>query len=178
MFKKLGIFAAMTGLVIAMVPGVASADEAMTEEPPSIVEIVATTGQYKTLLRAVVEAGLVDAVAGLDDVTVFAPDNRAFRTTAKGFDTNTAGMIDYLSSAGLLDDVLLYHVVPGVVPSSVAVTIDGYVPTLQGESIYLDGPALTLNGNVTLNTKRLDIFASNGVIHGINGVLVPPSILP
>lgn len=174
MLRKLGIFAAMSALVVALVPGVASADT--TEDDASIVEIVATTSQYKTLLRAVVEAGLADAVAGLEDVTVFAPDNRAFRTTANEFGTTPRGLIETLNDAGLLDDVLLYHVVPGVITSDVAVTVVGDVPTLQGESIFVDGPNLTLNGDVRLNAKRLDIMASNGVIHGIQKVLVPPSI--
>lgn len=176
MIKRLGVFAAAVALFVAVVPAAASANSDAGDGDSSIVEIVAATNQYKTLLRAVVEAGLVDAVAGLEDVTVFAPDNGAFRATAREFGTNPRGLISFLSDAGLLDDVLLYHVVPGVIPSSVAVTVVGDVPTLQGESIFVDGPNLTLNGNVRLDKGMLDIMASNGIIHGIKSVLVPPSI--
>ncbi len=177
MIRKLTLFAAVTALAVALVPGVASAEETATEEP-SIAELVTTVGQFKWLTRAVVEAGLVDAVVGLEDVTVFAPNNRSFIRTAATFGLSPGGLIEYTSANGILDDILLYHIVPAVVFSDAAVTIDGPVPTLQGETIDLDGPNVTLNGTTKLVLSKLDIAASNGVIHVIDSVLIPPSLLP
>lgn len=183
MFRRFTVMAAAAALMMSLTVTAATATESSAREAAaadegesSIVELVATTGQFKTLLRAVREAGLVDAVAGLDDVTVFAPNNRSFIRTASALGVPVGDLIAALSDAGILDDVLLYHVVPVELYSSDVVGFVGDVPTLQGDTIAVDGNALTLNGSTHLVTSKLDIGASNGVIHVIDSVLLPPSI--
>jgi uncharacterized surface protein with fasciclin (FAS1) repeats len=171
MLRRLSLLAALMALVVMLVPGVATAQE--DTDDPSIAEIVATNGQYKQLLRAVRAAGLLDAVVGLDGVTVFAPNNRAFSRTLKDLGLTPSQL---WAQPALLSQIILYHVVPAELYSSDVVGFVGNIPTLQGETIAVNGNNLTLNGNVHLDTRKLDIQASNGVIHGIDRVLLPPSI--
>ncbi len=171
MIRRLGVFAAMLALVVALIPGAANAQE--PSDDPSIATIVATTGEYKQLLRAVRAAGLLEAVVGLDGVTVFAPNNRAFQRTLDDLGLTPSQL---WAQPTLLASIILYHVVPAEVYAADVVGFVGNVPTLQGEPIAVNGNTLTLNGNVKLKVNDLDIIASNGVIHGIDRVLLPPSI--
>jgi transforming growth factor-beta-induced protein len=129
------------------------------------------------LFETVVAAGLGDAFVSADGWTVFAPDNGAFEAAAEV----AAGL-----STEELQAVLQYHVVPsGVVDSGTLLglladnggTIE--VPTAQGESITItqvDATTITLNGGqATLDLGALDFFASNGILHLMDGVILPPS---
>ncbi len=82
-------------------------------------------------------------------------------------------------SAALLTTVLTYHVIPGKVPAKAAIAVakkNGSVKTVQGERIKLSlkGSSLFLNGNSKVIAPNVN--CSNGIIHGINTVLVPPSV--
>ncbi len=75
--------------------------------------------------------------------------------------------------------MLTYHVIPGKVPATAAIAVakkNGSVKTVQGEKIKLSlkGSALFLNGNAKVIAPN--VKCSNGIIHGINNVLVPPSV--
>jgi uncharacterized surface protein with fasciclin (FAS1) repeats len=146
-------------------------EEPMVETPAeaSIAEIAAGDPNFSTLVAALSAAGLVDTLAGEGQFTVFAPTNDAFAALP-------AGTVDALLAdpTGDLTQILLYHVVDGVALASDVVGLDS-VTTLQGEPISIevvDG-GVVLNG--TVNVTTTDIMASNGVIHVIDAVLLPPA---
>ena len=126
-------------------------------------------GSFNTVVAAVQAAGLDGTLADGGPFTVFAPTDDAFAALPDG-------LVDCLllpESSDALTAILTYHVVDGTVLSTDLEEVA--VPTLQGENIEIgltDG--VTLNGSV--NVAAADVLASNGVIHVIDGVLVPPSI--
>jgi uncharacterized surface protein with fasciclin (FAS1) repeats len=143
--------------------------EAMEEALPSIAEIAAGDENFSTLVAALSAAGLVDTLAGEGNFTVFAPTNDAFAALP-------AGTVDSLLAdpQGGLTQILLYHVVDGVARATDVVTLNEVV-TLNGNPIAIavvDG-TVRLNDSATVVTT--DIEASNGVIHVIDNVLLPPA---
>ena len=149
--------------------------EAPTEEPAAknIVEIAAEDGRFTTLVAAVEAAGLAETLSGEGPFTVFAPTDDAFAALPEG----TLDMLLMPENKQQLTDILLYHVVPGKVMAADVAGMDG-----QMADTALEGQQIAINvdmGSVTLNenTKVIitDIEASNGVIHVIDSVLLPPS---
>jgi transforming growth factor-beta-induced protein len=142
------------------------------EELPSIAEIAAGDENFSTLVAALDAAGLVEVLAGEGEFTVFAPTNDAFAALPEG--TVEALLED---PEGDLTQILLYHVVDGIAMADAVVGLDS-VDTLQGDAISIeivDGSVI-LNGEVEVIIT--DIEASNGVIHVIDGVLLPPAMMP
>jgi len=149
-------------------------------QPPaptqSIVQIASGNPEFSTLVSLVQKAGLVDAISAPGPFTLFAPTNEAFAKLAKAAPAVYAAV---LADPALLAKVLTYHVVAGEIKSAQATSVagqNGTVKPLQGEPISLsvkDGK-LTLNGSATVVTP--DILATNGVIHVIDTVIVPPSL--
>ncbi len=146
------------------------ASDEMAEEMPerSIAEIAASDENFSTLVTALDAAGLVGTLAGEGNFTVFAPTNDAF--AALGDTLN-----DVLADNDLLTQVLLYHVVDGKVMSPDALALAGSeAETLSGDKIALsieDGELFINDAMVTV----VDIEATNGVIHVIDAVLLPPA---
>jgi transforming growth factor-beta-induced protein len=142
------------------------------EMPKTIVDIAVEDGRFTSLVAAVEAAGLAETLSGEGPFTVFAPTDEAF--TALG-DTTT----DLLKpeNKAQLSDILLYHVVPGKVMAADVAGLDGQSAetALAGKSVAIkvDGDKVILNENV--NVIITDIEASNGVIHVIDAVLLPPS---
>ncbi len=134
----------------------------------TIVDIAVGNPDFSTLVAAVQAAGLVETLSGEGPFTVFAPTNAAFE--ALGADTVAAALAD----TELLTAILTYHVVAGKVMASDVVGLSEAV-TVQGSPITIS----VVDGNVFLNDTIqvivTDIEASNGVIHVIDGVLLPPS---
>lgn len=133
-------------------------------------DIVATAigaGQFKTLVAAVQAAGLVEALQGTGPFTVFAPTDAAFAKLPAG---TVEGL---LKDPKALANILLYHVVSGEVKA--AAVKDGLVAkTLQGSTVafkVMDGKVM-ING---ANIVATDVMASNGVIHVIDSVILPPT---
>jgi uncharacterized surface protein with fasciclin (FAS1) repeats len=151
----------------------AAAEEAMAEEEmmQSIAEIAVEDGRFTTLVAALEAAGLVDTLAGEGEFTVFAPVDDAFAALPEG--TVEALLAD---PEGALKDILLYHVAAGVVPAETVVTLES-ATTLQGEPVAIK----VMDGQVMLNDSATviitDIEASNGIIHVIDAVILPPSIV-
>jgi uncharacterized surface protein with fasciclin (FAS1) repeats len=148
-------------------------EEAMEEqaEVGTIVDVAVGAGTFDTLVAAVSAAGLAETLSGEGPFTVFAPTDEAFAALP-------AGLVDALllpENEAALVAVLTYHVLGAEVPSSDVAT--GAVGTLQGEEIELvvDDNGVTVNG---ANVIAVDVEASNGVIHVIDAVLVPPSVDP
>ena len=150
---------------------VADAMESEAMEVGTIVDVAVEAGSFNTLVAAVTAADLAETLSGEGPFTVFAPTDEAFAALP-------AGLVDALllpENKDALVAVLTYHVLGAEVPSSDVAT--GSVETLQGEEIELvaSDDGVTVNG---ANVIAVDVEASNGVIHVIDAVLVPPSIDP
>lgn len=140
----------------------------------NIVQVATEAGDFTTLVKAVQAAGLVDTLSGEGPFTVFAPTDEAFAKLP-------AGTLDTLLAdpTGDLKSILTYHVVAGEVMAKDVAGMDGQeVETVNGAKLKIgvgaDG-AVTLTdaqGN-TVKVTKTDIKASNGVIHVIDGVLMP-----
>lgn len=129
-----------------------------------IVDTAVSAGQFKTLVKAVQEAGLVDTLKGKGPFTVFAPTDEAFAKLPSG--TLDALLEDKQKLAA----ILTYHVVPGKVMA--AQVKPGQVKTVQGQSLTVtarSGAVMVDNAKVV----KTDIAASNGVIHVIDTVILP-----
>ena len=138
--------------------------EPETPEVGTIVDIAVGNPDFSILVSAVTAAGLVDTLSGDGPFTVFAPTDDAFR--ALPADTLDAILLD----VDQLTSVLTYHVVSGKVASTDLV--NGPVPTLNGADVTVD-----LTDGVKINDANViipDIEASNGIIHVIDKVLLPP----
>ncbi len=125
------------------------------------------TGIHESLVAAVIQANLLSTLQGEGPFTVFAPTDDAF--TAAGIDLNALNSDEGLAT---LSDILLYHVVSGAVPSS-AVT-DGLVAA----AVNGDDLTFTVGEGVMVNDANVilaDVQASNGIIHVIDKVLLPPA---
>jgi uncharacterized surface protein with fasciclin (FAS1) repeats len=129
-----------------------------------IVDTAVAAGQFKTLVKAVQAAGLVDTLKGPGPFTVFAPTDAAFAKLP-------AGTLDaLLKDKKKLAQILTYHVVPGKVMA--ADVKPGDVKTVEGQNLMVS----VQGGNVMVNdakVTRTDIAASNGVIHVIDSVVLP-----
>ncbi|MEO8270016.1 MAG: fasciclin domain-containing protein [Aureliella sp.] len=138
---------------------------------PSADNIVATAdkaGIFKTLIAAATAAGLVEALTGETALTVFAPTDEAFAKLPAG----TVENLTKPENKSKLADILKYHVVAGRVYSADALAAK-VATTLQGSTVSItvkDGKA-RVNG---ANLVTTDIDASNGVIHVIDSVILPP----
>lgn len=138
-----------------------------------IVDTAVAAGGFTTLASALEAADLVDTLKGTGPFTVFAPTDDAFAALP-------AGTVDTLlkDPTGDLTQILTYHVVPGKVMAADVATLDGQkVKTVQGAelTVGVEGDKVTLTdvaGN-TVNVTSTDVEASNGVIHVIDGVLMP-----
>lgn len=129
-----------------------------------IVDTAVSAGQFKTLVKAVQEAGLVETLKGQGPFTVFAPTDAAFAKLPAG---TLEGL---LKDKQKLQQILTYHVVPGKVMA--ADVKPGDVKTVQGQSLRVTasgGKVMIDNAQVT----KTDIAASNGVIHVIDTVVIP-----
>ena len=142
-----------------------TADAAMADK--DIVETAVAAGSFKTLVAAVEAAGLVDALKGAGPLTVFAPTDEAFAALPAG---TVEGL---LKDPEALKAILLYHVVEGKVLAADAAKLTE-AKTLNGTSIKISAA----DGKVMINDAEVvsaDVMASNGVIHVINKVILPPA---
>lgn len=142
---------------------------ATAEDKKDIVDTAVANGSFKTLAAALEAAGLVDALKGDGPFTVFAPTDEAFAKLPEG----TVETLLKPENKDQLVDILTYHVVSGAVPSKTALTLDK-ANALNKKDIALevkDG-SLTLNGGAKV--VAADVEASNGVIHVIDAVILPP----
>ncbi len=147
--------------------------EMVSEVPPTIAEIVTDAGAFNTLVAAVTAAGLADTFADPDagPFTLLAPTDSAFSALPDG--TLETLLAD---PSGALATILTYHAIEGAALAETVITLDA-ASTLSGEEITIevvDG-RVVING--TVNVIATDFEASNGVIHIIDAVLIPPSIL-
>ena len=132
--------------------------------------ISAQTGEFSTLLSIAGQYdGIVDALSGKGQLTLFAPTNQAFADLFAFLDANGIAL-----DADTIETVLLYHVTAG--------RWSGDRLSGQSEITMLSGETATVSasGGVSINGANVvvaDVAASNGFIHAIDAVLVPPSVL-
>ncbi len=146
------------------------------DDPKNIVEVASANTDLSTLVAAVQRAGLVEALSGTDKITVFAPTNAAFAAllTSLGLTKLEDVPVD------VLKNILLNHVVSGEVRSTALAT--GYVETLLPfgtTSSYLNN-YVDLTSGVKIGGSSVttaDVNASNGVVHIIDKVIVPPTVV-
>lgn len=136
---------------------------------PTVVDVAmavnAQTGEFSTLIAAVVSAELVEALSAVGQRTVFAPTDAAF--SALGLDANNIGSLPQ----DVLRDILLYHVAPGRRYAADVVSADRIRMANGGfAEISLKSDGAYINDSKIVTT---DVEASNGVIHIINAVLLP-----
>ena len=149
----------------------ASPADGMTDEASAgtIVDVAAANPDFSTLVAAVTEAGLAETLGAEGPYTVFAPTDAAFEALPEG-------LVDALllpENKEVLTQILTYHVVAGEVMSTDIQA--GDVATVEGEDITIT----TEDGGVQVNgatVSTADVEASNGVIHVIDEVLVPPNV--
>jgi uncharacterized surface protein with fasciclin (FAS1) repeats len=150
----------------------AEGDGEAMEEAGTIVDVAAANGSFTTLVAAVQAAGLVDTLSGEGPFTVFAPTDDAFVAALEALGLTAD---ELLADTELLTSVLTYHVVPGEVPAEQVLTLDGQtVATVNGAEVEIsvDGDTVMVND---ATVTAVDVAASNGVIHVIDAVLLPPS---
>ena len=146
----------------------APADTMAPATPGDIVAVASANPDFSTLVTAVAAAGLVETLQGPGPFTVFAPTNDAFAA----LDPALLEKLLLPENVEVLKQILTYHVVSGTVMA--ADVTAGDVPSVQGEPI-----TVTTDGGVKVNGANVivtDVAASNGVIHAIDAVILPPSL--
>lgn len=155
--------------VTAAVVGLAVGSTNLRAANKDIVDTAVTAGQFKTLAAALDAADLVDTLKGPGPFTVFAPTDDAFAKLP-------AGTLEDLlkpENKAKLAAILTYHVVPGTVMAADVVELKE-AKTVNGKMVEVT----TKDGTVMINDAKVtstDIVASNGVIHVIDTVILPPA---
>ena len=165
---KFGIakLAAVAATVIGLAAGSANVHAASKD----VVDTAVAAGQFKTLAAALNAAGLVETLKGDGPFTVFAPTDDAFAKLP-------AGTVENLLKPENKDElvaILTYHVVPGKVMAADVVKLDE-AKTVNGKMVDIEVKSETVMVNDAKVTKA-DIIASNGVIHVIDTVVLPPKM--
>ncbi|HVM56497.1 MAG TPA: fasciclin domain-containing protein [Gaiellaceae bacterium] len=166
--KKTGaaILAGAAALAAAASIAAAAPSKPAASSQKNIVQTAIAAGQFKTLVSLVERAGLAGALSGPGPLTVFAPTDAAFAKVPK------ATLAALARNKAELKAVLLYHVVKGKVTASQASMLTS-ATTLEGASL----PIRVTGGKVYVGGAQVikaDVMASNGVIHVVNKVLIPP----
>ena len=168
--KVISIAAASAVLALGVVAGGAAATAepaAPSKAKGNVVQTAVGAGQFKTLASLLERAGLAPTLQGKGPFTVFAPTDAAFAKVPKP----TLAALGKDRAA--LRSVLLYHVAAGRVPAARVVKLKT-VETLNGQSIRIR----VAKGSVFVGGARVttpDVKATNGVIHVVNKVLIPPT---
>jgi uncharacterized surface protein with fasciclin (FAS1) repeats len=160
-------FCMVTSLAIAGI--VAASSQARAQQAKDIVDTAVAAGSFSTLAKALTAADLVNTLKGPGPFTVFAPTDAAFAKLP-------AGTLDNLlkpENKAMLQRVLTYHVVAGRTLAADVVTVT------SAKAVSGDLLSITTNGEAVMIGKarvvKADVAASNGVIHVIDAVLLPPT---
>ena len=163
---SIALFSVLSGAAFV---NAAHHEEGEAAAAPNIVEVAASNDDFTTLVAAVQAADLADTLSGAGPFTVFAPTNEAFAKLPDG----TVEMLLLPENKDKLVAILTYHVVAGDVTAAEVVELTE-VTTVQGgtAAIVVADTGVTIDG---ANVILTDINASNGVIHVIDTVMMPPS---
>lgn len=149
------------------------------EDDSDIVSVASSLPDFTTLVAAVEAAELVEPLSA-GEFTVFAPTNGAFETLLTSMDTSAE---ELLAETDLLTSVLTYHVVEGTFTAddltNLIIEGEGFatLPTLQGGELtfsFNDEDLIIINDGAA-SVVQADVAASNGVIHVLDNVLLPPA---
>ena len=167
-FKFLSLLVAVAMLIGAFAPAYAQAEAPTAQEPApqSIAEIASADKQFSTLVAALSAAGLVDTLSKPGTYTVFAPTDAAFNKLGK------ATIDALLADPEKLKGILLYHVAPRTLEAADVVSLSSF-ETLNGASAVVSAQAGRVKIN-NANVTKTDIKASNGIIHVLDTVILPP----
>ena len=153
---------AVASLCFTAVPAQAQSDK-------DIVDTAVEAGTFNTLAAALTAADLIEVLKGEGPFTVFAPTDEAFAKLPEG----TVESLLLPENKDQLTAILLYHVVAGSVTSDVVVTLDS-AATVNGASVAITTSDMGVMVDAATVTA-VDILASNGVIHVIDSVILPPA---
>ena len=156
------------GLIAATLTALTLVAPARAQEA-DIVDTAVAAGQFQTLAAALDAAGLVETLKGDGPFTVFAPTDEAFAKLP-------AGTVDTLlkpENRDQLTAILTYHVIPAALPAAEVVKYDA-AKSVNGANldIEVEGSSVKVGG---ANVTATDIMASNGMIHVIDAVMMPPA---
>ena len=168
-FAALAIVAALTLSACGSDSETASETTTEATAPGTIVDVAVGAGNFTTLVAAVTAADLVETLSGEGPFTVFAPTDEAFAALP-------AGVLDALllpENKATLAKILTYHVVSGMVMA--ADVTDSDVATVEGQTVKLSTMGGVMVNNATVISA--DVMASNGVIHAIDAVILPPDVV-
>jgi uncharacterized surface protein with fasciclin (FAS1) repeats len=135
----------------------------------NILEVAANAGQFSTLVAAINAAGLSETLNGAGPFTVFAPTDAAFAKLPAG----TVESLLMPENKAKLSALLTYHVVPGKIASADLAGVTATPATVQGSTLSVDSSSGIKVGGATVTSP--DVAASNGTIHVIDTVLIPPA---
>src|SRR6476469_2458787 len=176
--KKIGTAIVIGAAALAATASISSASPAKTTAmgQKNIVQTAVAAGKFKTLVALVKKAGLAGTLSAPGNLTVFAPTDQAFANLKK---SDPALYKKVATDKKLLKSVLTYHVVGKGIPAAAAIAAAKKglkVKTVQDESIALSfkGGKIVLNSSARVVIPN--VKASNGVIHAIDTVIVPPSL--
>lgn len=177
-------FVAVTVAALAAVTGLAIAGEpskpagASASAPKDIIDTAVGAGSFKTLATLLTGAELVDALKGKGPFTVFAPTDEAFAKLP----SELVADLQKPENKAKLQAILKYHVVPGAVMAADVVKLSESPKTHQGQSFKIktkDGKVMIGSDDKAMATVvKTDIACSNGVIHVIDTVILPPAGAP
>lgn len=156
--------AAVAALFTTTFIGAAQAD--------NVVETAQSVGMFNTLLAAAQAAGLADALATTENITVFAPTDDAFAALPEG----TVESLLEPENKDQLVAILTMHVLPRELASNQLLNKPFHVKTLNSSemlTISATGAGVTVAGSNTANVVQADVDADNGIIHVIDAVLLP-----
>ena len=142
--------------------------EAADQKSKDIVDVAVGAGSFKTLVAAVKAADLVGTLKGDGPFTVFAPTDKAFSKLPKG----TLESLLKPENKKKLQDILTYHVVAAKVPASKVTAGKVAMVNKKHAKISIKNGKVMIN---KANVVKTDVLASNGVIHVIDQVILPPT---
>ena len=165
--KKIALLLAVVAVSSVAATSLGSSARASTRGSGDIVATATSAGNFTTLTKLLKRAGLVSALRQPGPYTVFAPTDAAFKKVPK----KTLNAL--LANKAKLKAVLLYHVVAGKVTAAEVVKLRS-AKTLNGKSVRIrvSGMSVFVNNSKVV---KADVMATNGVIHVVNRVLIPPA---
>jgi len=155
-------------LVVAVAAGVLLYSRATPAKETDVFAALQSNSDFSTLTNALTTAGLSSTLSGSASYTIFAPTNEAFARLAPGV------LSSLLSNATELSSVLSYHIVAGKINETSMFQLTT-LTTLQGSALPIGvaGPSLEVGGNGSLTQPAIP--CTNGIIHPIDSVLIPPA---
>lgn len=165
--RRIAVALAAAALAASALAGTAAARTAEPAQTKNIVETAAAAGSFDTLTSLVQQAGLADTLATGGTFTVFAPTDAAFAKLPK------KTLAALAANPAKLKAVLLYHVAKGELRAKRVVKRNS-IKTLNGASVKVKAKRRSVKVN-NARVLKPNVDASNGVIHAINRVLIPPA---